>query len=195
MTLMTMHSPWTSPTLHNAMVVRQRMAWSDFVNGFALVGRPLVVTLGIIAAAAMWPSPAHADGSSDAAANALNDVGIGNNGPLSTTLAGIGQSICPMLVKPGATVGSTAAELSGHTGLSADIAGWVTSMAIQSQCPSFMTSLANGSVPGPLQTLADSAAPASPFQLPGTNPPASTFPFALPTTATTPAGGLLIPGQ
>jgi hypothetical protein len=194
MTSLTMHSPWTSPTLRNAMVVRQRVAWSDFVNGFALIGRPLVVTLGIIAAAAMWPAPAHADGIGDTASSALNDVGIGNNGPVSTALAGIGQSICPMLVKPGATVASTAAQMSGRTGMSADIAGWVTSMAIQMECPSFMTSLANGTMPGPLQSLADSAAPASPFQLPGTNP-ASSFPFALPTAGTTPANPFQIPGQ
>ncbi len=47
MTSLTLHRPWTSPTLRNAMVVRQGIAWADYIDAIALILRPLVVTLGI----------------------------------------------------------------------------------------------------------------------------------------------------
>ncbi len=190
MTSLTMHGRWSAPTLHNAMVVREEIAWANYVNAAALIFRPVVVTLGIAAAAVMWPSHAHADVATDSGTSALGSAGIGNNGPLSTSLAGIGQSICPMLVKPGATLASTATQMSGHGGFAPDIAGFVATMAIQAECPSWMTSVANGQMPAGLDTLttmADptlglaSAAPASPmpFALPGTSP-LSPSPFQLP---------------
>jgi hypothetical protein len=148
----------------------------DFINAAASVFRPMLVSAGIVIAAVASPPPAHADPLN----NTFNNVGIGNNGPVSTALAGIGQSICPMLVQPGATFASVAAQMAGNNGLTPTIAGWITSMAIQSECPGVMTSLANGNVPFPLP----GAGPAQPlpFQLPGVpgvnpSPPA---PFQLP---------------
>jgi hypothetical protein len=194
MTSLTMHRPWTAPTLRNAMVVRERIGWADCIGAVALILRPLVVTFGIVAAAVMWPAHAHADVLGDSGTSALNGIGIGNNGPVSTTLAGIGQSICPMLVKPGATLASTMTEMSGHNGLAPTIAGFVASTAIQTQCPSWMTSLANGEMPAGLQALTSiagpalglpGAAPASPlpFGLPGAASATSPLPFALPGAA------------
>jgi hypothetical protein len=129
--------------------------------------RPLAVAAGILAAGATLPALAQADTSNDAITTALSGAGIGNNGSLSNTLAGLGQSICPSLVKPGATVASIASQLSGKTGLSATMAGLVTSMAIQMECPGVMTSLANGKMPFPLMG-ANPLAP-SPFPSPGAN--------------------------
>jgi hypothetical protein len=126
--------------------------------------RPLAVAAGILAAGATLPALAQADTSNDPISTALNGAGIGNNGSLSNTIAGIGQSICPSLVKPGATVASIAAQLSGKTGLAPAMAGLVTSMAIQMECPGMMTSLANGKMPFPL--MGPSAAP-NPLQFPG----------------------------
>ena len=171
----TMHRPWTSPWRHPA-VVRQFGLWMDVINAAASVFRPMLVAAGIIIAAVASPPPAHADPLN----NTLNNVGVGNNGPVSTALAGIGQSICPMLVQPGATFASVAAQMAGNNGLTPTIAGWITSMAIQSECPGVMTSLANGNVPFPLPG-ADPAQPL-PFQLPGVpgvNPPPPA-PFQLP---------------
>jgi len=188
MTSLTTYRLWTSPTLRNAMVVRQPVAWARHLDAAAIVFRPLVVAVAIITAATTWPAHAHADGLGDAAGNALNGVGIGNNGPVSTALAGIGTALCPMLVKPGATLASMATQLSGHNGIAPGIAGFVATVAIQTQCPGFMTSLANGTIPGPLQALVNSPASSPlPFGLPGANPlqalvggPASPPPFGLP---------------
>jgi hypothetical protein len=80
----------------------------------------------------------------------LNSAGIGNNGPVSGTIAQVGQSICPMLVKPGSGLASGAAQISGNGGLAPPLAGFLVGMAIQSQCPSFMTSVANGNMPFPI---------------------------------------------
>ena len=142
MTSLTMRHPWTSPMIGHASMARQLVAWADLINAAATVLRPLVVSAGVITAAARSSTPARAD--------PLNNVGIGNNGPVSTAIAGIGQSICPMLVQPGATFASTASQMAGNTGLSPAIAGFVTSMAIQMECPGIMTSLANGNMPFPL---------------------------------------------
>jgi Protein of unknown function (DUF732) len=205
MTSLTMHRPWTAPTLRNAMVVRQGIGWANCIGAVALILRPLVVTFGIVAAAVMWPAHAHADVVGDSGTSALNGIGISNNGGLSTTLAGIGQSICPMLVKPGATLASTMTQMSGHDGLAPTIAGFVASTAIQAECPSWMTSLANGEMPAGLEALTSlagpalqlpGAAPASPlpFGLPGAAAATSPLPFALPGAAPAATSPFALPG-
>jgi hypothetical protein len=221
MTSLTMHLRLTSPRLRQPWAARQLAMWVSFISGATAVLRPLVVALGIIAAAAMWPTTARADGLGETVSGALNKVGIGNNGPISTAIAGIGQKFCPMLVQPGSKFASMATQVSGHNGLSPDIAGFVTSMAIQMECPSVMTSLANGNMPFGLQLPGANSAPGLPFglpgansapglpfglQLPGTNPaPASLFglpgtnpapasPFALPGTNPAPPSPFQIPG-
>ncbi len=185
----TIHVPWTSPTLRNALVVRQGIAWAHYVDVMALIARPLVVTLGIAAAAVMWPANAHADAATDSGASVLNGVGIGNNGPVSTAIAGAGQSMCPMLVQPGSQLVTMATQMSGQGGLAPTIAGWVATMVIQTQCPGWMTSLSNGQMPAGLNTLTNMTGPG--LALPSSAPAAS--PFALPGTLTPPAG-LTIPG-
>jgi hypothetical protein len=141
--------------------------------------RPVIVTVAVFAAA-MGVSPhAHADSVGDAMAPVLNSAGIGNNGPVSGAIAQVGQSICPMLVKPGSGLASGAAQISGNGGLAPPLAGFLVGMAIQSQCPSFMTSVANGNMPFPIPGGIPGAAPGglpfgqpagpSPLQLPGTN--------------------------
>jgi hypothetical protein len=191
MTSLTIHRPWTAPTLRNAMVVRQGISSSNYLSAVAIIFRPVIVTLGIAAAAVMWPAHAHADVAGDAVTNALSGAGVGNNGPTSTALAGVGQSICPMLVKPGSSLVQMATQMSGHGGLAPTVAGWVATMVIQSQCPGWMTSLANGQMPAGLDTLTNMAGPA--LQLPGAAP-ASPLPFALPGVGTAAPTGLQIPG-
>jgi len=115
----------------------------DIIAGSASVLRPLIVSLGVIGAAMVWSPNAKADIVGDA----LGDIGIGNNGPVSSAIAQVGTSICPMLVQPGSQMASNLTQASGNGGLAPPVAGMVTSMAIQSQCPAFMTALANGNLP------------------------------------------------
>lgn len=98
MTPLTMHRASTSPTLRQATVLSQLVGWVDVINAAAAVLRPLVITVGVIAAAATWPAPAHADPLGDSMTNAVNNIGVANNGAVSTGIAGVGQSVCPMLV-------------------------------------------------------------------------------------------------
>jgi hypothetical protein len=115
----------------------------DIIAGSAAVLRPLIVSLGVIGAAMVWSPSAKADIVGDA----LGDIGIGNNGPVSSAIAQVGTSICPMLVQPGSKMASNLTQASGNGGIAPPVAGMVTQMAIQSQCPSFMTALANGNLP------------------------------------------------
>jgi hypothetical protein len=133
--------------------------------------RPVIVTLAVVAAAVGSTPAAHADSIGDAMAPVLNSAGIGNNGPISSAIAQVGQSICPMLVKPSSSFASSAAQVSGDGGLAPPLAGFLVGMAMQSQCPSFMTSFANGNMPGgtPAGTpFGPAGAPSPvPLQLPG----------------------------
>ncbi|SPM39833.1 hypothetical protein MNAB215_2026 [Mycobacterium numidiamassiliense] len=144
--------------------------------------RPVAVAAGVLAAAATLPAIAHADPSTDPISAALGGAGLGgagmggagnNGGSLTDKIAGIGQSICPSLVKPGATLASITSKLSGNSGLSPGIAGMVATMAIQMECPSMMTSLAHGQMPNmpfPMQMPGGLGGPSIPFQSTGANP-------------------------
>ncbi|OBA57612.1 hypothetical protein A5647_24095 [Mycobacterium sp. 1100029.7] len=134
----------------------------------------MAVAAGILAAGATLPALAQADTSNDPITAALGGVGRGNNGSLNNTLAGIGQSICPSLVKPGATLASVASQLGATKGLPPGMAGMVAGMAIQMECPGMMTSLANGQMPFPMPGVGP-----GPLGLPGAGP-AAPSPFAFP---------------
>lgn len=153
------YRPWTTQT-----------RWADVINAASAALRPLAVAAGVVIAGATLPACAHADATNDPISSALSGAGIANNGSVSTAIAGIGKSICPSLVKPGATLASIASKVSGNTGLSPGMAGLVTSMAIQMECPGFMTSLANGNMPFPPQAPGGLSLPSIPFQSPGTGP-------------------------
>ena len=131
----------------------------DVVALSATAVRPVVVTVAVFAAALGSTPCAHADSVGDATAPVLNGVGIGNNGPISSAIARVGQSICPMLIQPGSSFASNAAQVSGHGGLAPSLAGLLAAMAIQAQCPSFMTSVANGNVPFPITGAAQLGMP------------------------------------
>lgn len=122
---------------------RTQVGSVDVIATSAAVLRPVVVAGAIVAAALMWGPRAQADVVHDA----LNDVGIGNNGPVSNAIAEVGTSICPLLVQPGSQMASTATQMSGNGGIAPPLAGFATQVAIQTQCPAFMTALANGNIP------------------------------------------------
>jgi hypothetical protein len=141
----------------------------DVIAASVVVIRPLCISAALVAAAVWWPAASHAD-NGDVGGTVLNSIGIGNNGPVSSAIAQVGTSICPMLVQPGSSFATNAAQMSGNGGLAAPIAGWVVGMAIQTQCPAVMTKLANGDL-SDLKMLTGGGGPApAPFGLPGANP-------------------------
>ncbi|WP_156764977.1 DUF732 domain-containing protein [Mycobacterium sp. 1081908.1] len=154
MTALMMYRPWNTQTVRRSSVVRQRTVWAGIIDAASAALRPLAVAAGLIAAAAAFPAVAQADSPNGSAGVAA------------------GQSICPMLVQPGATLASIASQLTGSTGLSPGMARFVATLAIQTQCPSFMQSLANGQMPSQLQALGGHTLPSIPLMTPG----ASTVP-------------------
>jgi hypothetical protein len=152
-----------------------RTTWDTVEIVATSVIRPLIVTAAVFAAVLGAIPAAHADSIGDAMAPALNGVGIGNNGAVSSSIAQVGQSICPMLVKPGGSLASGAAQMTGHGGLEAPMVGFLAQMAIQSQCPGWINSMANGNMPFPLPGAGGSGLP---FGLPGS--PAPGLPFGMP---------------
>jgi hypothetical protein len=110
-----------------------------------LAVRALSVSVGLIAAAAVFAAPAHADAGGDDFLSALSNSGV-NYGDPGGTVA-LGQSVCPMLAQPGGSFASTASSLTGHNGMTPAIAGLFTSIAISMYCPSMMASFANGQMP------------------------------------------------
>lgn len=107
----------------------------------ASAARLLAAVGSVIGAAIAVSAPVNAD---PGTATVLNEIGIGNNGAISQVIAQFATSLCPMLVQPGSQLASTATTASGNGGLGSQIAGGVAGIAIQTQCPNFMTSLANG---------------------------------------------------
>jgi hypothetical protein len=148
--------PSTRPMLFRRTRVaidRRRMDPVDFIVTTASVLRPFIVTVAVLTAAMASSTPAHADPGLDPAGSALDDIGGAGGNPISDAIAQMGQSICPMLVQPGSSLASSAAQVSGHGGAAPPIAGFLAGMAIRAQCPSFMTSVANGDVPGPVSGI------------------------------------------
>ena len=87
-----------------------------------------------------------------------------------------------------------ATQMTGHDGIAPTIAGFVASTAIQMECPSWMTSLANGQMPAGLQTLTSMVSPALGLPGGGGTSALSLLSPGLGGTAPAPAGGLQIPG-
>jgi hypothetical protein len=169
MTALTMPRPRTRQTARRSSSIHPPSLWAGLIDAAPTALRAFAVAAGIVAVGATLPALAHADTPNDPLSTALSGAGIGNNGSASAALAGIGQSICPSLVKPGATLASVASKVSGKTGLSPDMAGMVASMAIQMECPGVMTSLANGKMPFPMTALGANPVPSMPFAIPGAN--------------------------
>jgi hypothetical protein len=177
MTKATFHRRPTSTRQARPKTGRTHVNSVDVIAACAMVLRPVVVSVAVIAAAMTWTAPAHADPIGDSITTVLNSIGIGNSGPISTAIAQVGQSICPLLVQPGSNFASNATQLSGNGGLAPPIAGFLTGMAIQTECPAFITSIANGNLTGAISppvpfSLPGASPPPIPVQLPGMNPPA-----------------------
>ena len=148
--------PQSRPTVFRRTRVaidRRRVDPVDFIATTASVLRPFIVTVAVFVAAMASDTPAHADPGIDPAGSVLDNVGGDGGYPISDAIAQMAQSICPMLVQPGSSLASGAAQASGHGGAAPPIAGFLAGMAIRAQCPAFMTSVANGNLPGPISGM------------------------------------------
>jgi len=158
-----------------------RLAWGAAQHFTAsAAGYATAIAVAALSLALASVPAADADPGGDVMGPVLDGAGIGNNGPVSSAIAQMGQSICPMLVKPGGSLASNAAEISGHGGLAPPMAGFLASMAIQSQCPGFMTSVANGNMPFPIP---GAGGPGLPLGLPGAPAPQPLLPGLNPASA------------
>lgn len=121
----------------------------------ATVLRPVVVAVAILIAAMWWSMPRAA---ADPVTTVLNDVGVGNNGPVSSMIAQVGEMFCPLIAQAGTNFASGSYKANGNP-LGGAIAGGVTNAVIQNQCPSWINSIANGHLPGALTGAASAINP------------------------------------
>ena len=181
MTSMTMYSEWTAPTMLSSMwaepttrrtrAVHRVSGWVAVVDTTVRLLYPMVATAGVMFAALMWPGSAHADPLLPTPA-VPGTAAATNAGPIKNAVAEFGQSLCPMLVKPGSNLATNASQLQGNPGLTNTIAGAATGMAIQMECPAIMSQLANGnlsSLSSLVQLMSGQAAPAQGLNLPALN--------------------------
>ncbi|MCB0936228.1 MAG: DUF732 domain-containing protein [Mycobacterium sp.] len=163
MTSLTMYSEWTAPTMLSSMwtkpetkrtkVAHQVSGWVRVVDTTVRVFYPLVATAAVVFAALVWPASAHADSTDSTTDDLLSRIAGVDAGPIRAQLAETGQALCPALVKPASTIATNAAEMQGHGGLTPTIAGIAAGFAMQTECPAFMQSVADGKLPMLLQGL------------------------------------------
>ena len=178
MTSLTMYSEWTAPTMLSSMwtkpetkrtkVAHQVSGWVRVVHTTVRVFYPVVATAAVVFAALVWPASAHADpadSSTTTATDVLSRIAGVDPGPIRAQLAQTGQALCPALVQPASTIATNAAEMQGHGGLTPTIAGIAAGFAMQTECPAFMQSVADGKLPMLLQGLGSDANGALPLPL------------------------------
>jgi hypothetical protein len=123
-----------------ALVRAQEWIW--LIRHQPLTVRLLALAAGLLTAAAAFAAPAQADpAADDHFIDALNHAGIDFGEP-GNAMA-VGQSICPMLAKPGGNFAAAAASVI-HRGLSPQMAQMFTTIAIQMYCPEEMANIASG---------------------------------------------------
>jgi hypothetical protein len=119
-------------------------------NRIAAIGS-LVVSAGLMTAAAVGAAPAQADPSTDAFLDALTNAGLTGINPPDAIA--VGQSVCPALVEPGQNLANVAAGVSNAIGQPLGPATMFTGLAIQIFCPGAVAGLINGQSPIPLPDL------------------------------------------
>jgi Protein of unknown function (DUF732) len=111
----------------------------------------LVVSAGLMGAAAVTAAPAHAETGTEVFLNELNELGLVGIDP--ATALRIGESVCPMLVEPGQTVANLAAGVADALGRPLGPATMFTGLAISVFCPGAVAAIADGRSPVPLPLL------------------------------------------
>jgi hypothetical protein len=111
----------------------------------------LALTTGLLAAAGVVSTPAHADPADDAFLAAVTEAGVLMGDPGSA--AALGQRVCPMLSEPGQTAADVASKVAEAGGMSLGPATMFTGIAISMFCPAMMSSIGSGTSPIPLPML------------------------------------------
>jgi Protein of unknown function (DUF732) len=110
-----------------------------------LTVRLLAASAGLLTAAAAFAAPADAGPMDDAFIGALRNGGV-NFGDQGNAVS-LGQSVCPMLSRPGGNFAAAAARVRGG-GISPGMAEMFTTIAIQMYCPTMMGNIASGNIGG-----------------------------------------------
>ncbi len=105
----------------------------------------MAVSVGLLAASAVFAAPAQADPGSDDFLSALTNSGLTGLDP--STAVDVGQSVCPMLAEPGQNLADVAAQVSDAIGRPLGPATMFTGLAISMFCPAAVSSLAHGQPP------------------------------------------------
>ncbi|MGB8390397.1 DUF732 domain-containing protein [Mycobacterium sp.] len=150
-----------------ALALSRRWIW--LFRHQPLTIRLLAAAAGLITAAAALAAPAEADPADDTFIDSLNHAGVEFGEP-GNAMA-VGQSICPMLARPGGSFAAAASSVSGR-GLSPAMASMFTTIAIQTYCPEEMANIASGNLSGGLPQIPGMAGqtpgiPGMPGQIPG----------------------------
>ena len=107
--------------------------------------RLLATGAALLTAAAAFAAPAEANQIDDDFIAALNQAGVHYGDPVNA--AALGQSVCPMLAKPGGTFAAAVAKVQGG-GVSSGMAAMFAQIAIEMYCPQVMGDLASGNLSG-----------------------------------------------
>ncbi|OMC23845.1 hypothetical protein A5739_25090 [Mycobacterium colombiense] len=99
----------------------------------------LGVITGLVSLAAVLSAPIRADMLGNAFLSALTNAGITYTQPATTTA--MGQSVCPMLFEPGGSFDDVTSRMAEGNGLSYEMAGKFTIVAIATYCPAVIAPL------------------------------------------------------
>ncbi len=103
------------------------------------VVRILGASTGLVALAAVLSAPIRADMLGNAFLSALTNAGIAYTQPASTMA--LGQSVCPMLFEPGGSFDEVTSKVAEGNGMSFEMAGRFTIVAIATYCPAVIAPL------------------------------------------------------
>ncbi|OCB38627.1 hypothetical protein A9X02_18115 [Mycobacterium malmoense] len=101
--------------------------------------RVLGVSACVAGLAAPLAAPVRADMRGNAFLMALTNAGVSYPHPAGALA--LGQSVCPMLVEPGQSFDSVAAEMEQRSGLGYESAGLFTIVAVANFCPAVIAPL------------------------------------------------------
>jgi hypothetical protein len=101
--------------------------------------RVVGIGAGVAGLTAALAAPVHADLMNNAFLRALTNAGVPVNEPYSATA--LGQSVCPLLVQPDGSFDSVISAMADGSGMSPDVAGVFTIIAIATYCPAVLAPL------------------------------------------------------
>ncbi len=107
--------------------------------------RVVGVGAGVAGLTAVLAAPVHADLRGNAFLRALTNAGVAVSQP--DAAMALGQSVCPMLVRPGGSFDLVIAAVADSYGMSRDAAGVFTVVAIATYCPAVLAPLLTNRLP------------------------------------------------